>query len=252
MKILSSPAKMMKFDNEKTSLRSTTPKFIDEATEIQKHLKTKSPKFLSELMEISQKLANENWERNQNWSNDPNKKQSAQAICAFKGEVYRGLDVLSLDESAQNYLEKNFKMLSGLYGLLRPSDKIMAYRLEMGRKFKFGKYKNLYEFWSGKITAELKKELKKNEILLNLASNEYFKAIDKEVLKDHLVTVDFKEIRNGKPMTIVVYAKHARGTLARFCAETKAETLNDVKAFNVERYLINEELSTDKNLVFTR
>jgi cytoplasmic iron level regulating protein YaaA (DUF328/UPF0246 family) len=252
MKIISSPAKLMKFNTLKTHLKSTRPKFIEEAELIQKHLKPKTPTFLSELMDISQKLADENWQRNQIWSSKPSAKESSQAIYSFNGEVYKGLEVENLDKKAIDYLQKNFRMISGLYGLLKPSDRIMPYRLEMGRAFKFEKNKDLYSFWTEKITSELKSLLKKDEVLLNLASHEYFKVVNQEVLKNHIVNVEFKEIRSGKPKTIVVYTKHARGLLARFCAETNAKNLNDVKAFNVDKYLINESLSTPQNLVFTR
>lgn len=252
MKIISSPAKLMKFNTVETPLKSTTPKFIEEAQLIQKNLKPKTPKFLIELMDISQKLADENWQRNQVWNSKPSTKESSQALYSFNGEVYKGLEVENLDEKSVAYLQKNFKMLSGLYGLLRPSDRIMPYRLEMGRSFKFEKNKNLYDFWQKRITNELKSELKKDEILLNVASHEYFKAVDQKELKDHIVNVEFKEIRNGKPKTIVVYTKHARGLLARFCAETNAKNLNDIKAFNADRYRIDELLSKSRNLVFTR
>ncbi|MBC7557655.1 MAG: YaaA family protein, partial [Chryseobacterium sp.] len=164
MKIISSPAKLMKFNTLNTPLRSTTPKFIEEAELIQKNLKPKTPKFLMDLMDISQKLADENWQRNQVWNAKPTDKESSQSIYSFNGEVYKGLEVENLDENAVGYLQKNFRMLSGLYGLLRPSDKIMPYRLEMGRAFKFEKNKNLYNFWQSKITEELKSELKKDEI----------------------------------------------------------------------------------------
>ncbi|SEF58600.1 hypothetical protein SAMN05421847_0387 [Halpernia humi] len=252
MKIISSPAKLMKIYSINSPLRSTTAKFITEAELIQKYLKPKTPKYLSELMEISQKLADENWQRNQVWTPKPSANKSSQALYAFNGEVYKGLDAETLDENATKYLQKNFRIISGLYGLLRPSDRIMPYRLEMGRNFKFEKNKNLYSFWQEKITNELKSELKKDEILLNLASHEYFKAVDQAELKNHIVNVEFKEIRNGKPKTIVVYTKHARGLLARFCAETNAKKLNDVKAFNADHYLFDEKLSTKTNLVFTR
>lgn len=252
MKIISSPAKLMKIETAKTPLRSTTPKFIEDAELIQKYLKLKTPKYLSELMEISTKLADENWQRNQVWKAKPSPKKSSQALYAFNGEVYKGLDAETLDEKSTKYLQENFRMISGLYGLLRPSDRIMPYRLEMGRTFKFEKNRNLYSFWQEKITSELKSELKKNEILLNLASNEYFKVINQKELKSHIVNVEFKEIRNGKPETIVVYTKHARGLLSRFCAETNAKKLDDVKAFNLSNYLIDEKLSSKTNLVYTR
>lgn len=252
MKIITSPAKLMNVENSTDLLRSTSPKFIEEATFIQSYLKNKSPKYLSELMEISPKLADENWERNQKWKNKPTAKESAPAMFAFTGEVYRGLDAKTLDKNAIDYLQKNYRMLSGLYGLLKPSDKVMLYRLEMGRHFEFDTYKNLYEFWREKITEQLNSEMKKGEILLHLASNEYGKVIDRKKLNHKVIDFDFYELKDGKLKTIVVYTKHARGLMVRFCAETNAKTLNDVKAFNYEGYLIDEEKSTDTKLVFTR
>ncbi|KPE53176.1 peroxide stress protein YaaA [Chryseobacterium indologenes] len=252
MKIITSPAKLMNVENSTNLLRYTTPKFIEDAAFIQSYLKEKSPKYLSELMEISPKLADENWERNQRWKAKPTAKESAPAMFAFTGEVYRGLDAKTLDQKAVDYLQKNYRMLSGLYGLLKPSDKVMLYRLEMGRPFQFDQYKNLYEFWREKITEQLNSEMKKGEILLQLASNEYGKVIDRKKLNHKIIDFDFYELKDGKLKTIVVYTKHARGLVVRFCAETNAQTLDDVKAFNYEGYLIDEEKSTDTKLVFTR
>ena len=252
MKIITSPAKLMNIENKTDMFKSTTPKFIDEAAFIQSYLKEKSPKYLSDLMEISQKLADENWERNQNWKAKPSAKESAPAMFAFTGEVYRGLDAKTLDKKAVDYLQKNYRMLSGLYGLLKPSDKIMLYRLEMGRSFEFEHYKNLYEFWREKITQQLNSELKSKDLILNLASSEYSKVLDKKKLNAPVIDFDFYEMKDGKLKTIVVYTKHARGLVVRFCAETQAKTLNDVKAFNLEGYRIDEELSSKTKLVFTR
>ncbi|KQS92819.1 peroxide stress protein YaaA [Chryseobacterium sp. Leaf394] len=252
MKLITSPAKLMNVENTTGLLRSSTPKFIDDAAHIHKYLKEKTPKYLSDLMEISPKLADENWERNQKWNAKPTAKNSAPAMFAFTGEVYRGLDAKTLDKKAVDYLQKNYRILSGLYGLLKPSDKVMLYRLEMGRPFEFEEYKNLYSFWTEKVTEQLNSELKKNEFIVNLASNEYFKVIDKKKLNHQVIDFDFYELKDGKPKTIVVYTKHARGLVVRFCAETNAKTLNDVKAFNYEGYRIDEEKSTDANLVFVR
>lgn len=242
----------MNIENKTDMFKSTTPKFIDEAAFIQSYLKEKSPKYLSDLMEISQKLADENWERNQNWKAKPSAKESAPAMFAFTGEVYRGLDAKTLDKKAVDYLQKNYRMLSGLYGLLKPSDKIMLYRLEMGRSFEFEHYKNLYEFWREKVTEQLNSELKSKDLILNLASSEYSKVLDKKKLNAPVIDFDFYEMKDGKRKTIVVYTKHARGLVVRFCAETQAKTLNDVKAFNLEGYRIDEELSSKTKLVFTR
>jgi cytoplasmic iron level regulating protein YaaA (DUF328/UPF0246 family) len=253
MKFITSPAKLMNIENSAEFLRSTTPKFISDSEFIHSFLKEKSPKYLSELMEISTKLADENWERNQKWKAKPGSKNAAPALFAFTGEVYRGLDAKTLDKNAVDYLQKNHRILSGLYGLLKPSDKVMLYRLEMGRPFRFDAYKNLYEFWTGKITDALNSELKKDELLINLASTEYFKVIDRKSLKAKIIDFEFKQIQpDGKLKTIVVYTKHARGLVLRFCAEKQAKTLNDIKAFNYENYLIDEKLSTETNLVFTR
>lgn len=242
----------MNISNSTEFLKPSKPTFIQEATLIQSYLKEKSPKFLSELMEISPKLAEENWERNQNWKANPTVKESAPAMFAFTGEVYRGLDANTLSKEAVDYLQKNYRILSGLYGWLKPSDKVMLYRLEMGRNFEFEHYKNLYEFWQDKVTTQLNSELKKKDLVLNLASNEYFKVIDKKKVNAPIINFDFYELKSGKPKTIVVYTKHARGLVVRFCAETNAQTLNDIKAFNYEGYRIDEERSTDSNLVFVR
>lgn len=252
MKLISSPAKLMNIRNSTEFLKPTTPKFIQEAALIQLHLKEKSPKFLSELMEISTKLADENWARNQDWKPKPKLSESAPAMFAFTGEVYRGLDANSLDEPAVAYLQKNYRILSGLYGLLRPSDKVMLYRLEMGRNFEFEQHKNLYSFWREKITTELNAVLKKNEPLLNLASTEYFKVVDRKQLKGLVIDFEFYELKSGEPKTVIVYTKHARGLMLRFCAATQAKTLDDVKAFNYEGYRIDEACSTAQKLVFTR
>lgn len=242
----------MNIENSTEFLKSTTPEFIEEAAFIHSHLKEKTPKYLSELMEISTKLADENWERNQKWNAKPKTKESAPAMFAFTGEVYRGLDAKTLDKKAVSYLQKNYRILSGLYGLLKPSDKVMLYRLEMGRNFKFDHYKNLYEFWREKITEQLNSELKSKDLILNLASNEYFKVIDKAKLKASVIDFEFYELKEGKPKTVVVYTKHARGLVVRYCAEHQVKTLNEVKGFNLEGYLIDEKLSTKTKLVFTR
>lgn len=252
MKIITSPAKLMNIENSNEFLKPTQPHFIEHADFIQKTLKQKSPKYLSELMEISTKLADENWERNQNWKAKPSSKESAPALMAFSGEVYRGLDAKSLDEKSIKYLQKNYRILSGLYGLLKPSDKVMLYRLEMGRKFEFDQYKNLYEFWKDKVTEQLNNELKSKDLVLNLASKEYFKVIDKKQLKAPVIDFDFYEYKDGKLKTIVVYTKHARGLVTRYCAQNEVKTLDEVKGFNLENYRIAEELSTETKLVFTR
>ena len=252
MKILTSPAKLMKVGVSSEFIKPTEPQFIEDSAFIQSYLKEKTPNFLAELMELSPKLADENWERNQNWKKNPSENESAPALLAFTGEVYRGLDAPSLDKKAIDYLQEHYRMLSGLYGLLKSSDRIMLYRLEMGRKFQFDKYKNLYEFWSDKITEHLNSELNEGELLLNLASNEYFKVVNRKKLHAQVVDFEFYEMKTGKPKTIVVYTKHARGLVVRFCAENNVRSLEELKAFGEEGYLLNDELSTENKLVFMR
>lgn len=252
MRIVTSPAKLMTIKDKGTFIEPTTPRFIEQSDLIQSYLREKSPQFLAELMELSSKLADENWERNQNWKKNPTDEESAPALFAFTGEVYRGLDAGTLGEKEVQYLQEHYRILSGLYGLLRPSDRVMLYRLEMGRKFQFEHYNNLYEFWSDKITEQLNSELGEDDFILNLASNEYFKVVNRKQLKAKVIDFDFYEMKSGKPKTIVVYTKHARGLMVRYCAEHQVKTLDEVKAFHYEGYLLNDELSTENKLVFTR
>ena len=252
MRILTSPAKLMRINNSPNFLTPTKPQFIEDSDFIQSYLREKSPQFLSELMDISPKLAEENWERNQNWHKNPNNDEASPALYTFTGEVYRGLDAESLDQNAVDYLQEHYRILSGLYGLLKPSDRVMLYRLEMGRKFQFEHYKNLYEFWSDKITEQLNTELTEEDFVLNLASNEYFKVVNKKKLNAKIIDFEFYEMKSGKPKTIVVYTKHARGLVVRFCAENQVKTIDEVKAFNYEGYLLNDEMSTENKLVFLR
>lgn len=252
MKILISPAKLMNINSKTEFLKSTEPLFIKEAAHIQKFLKEKNPQFLKELMHISDKLAQENWERNQNWTANPSEENSSSALFTFAGEVYRGLDAKSLKKDEVLYLQDHLRMISGLYGLLKPSDAVMLYRLEMGCGFSFEQYKNLYAFWQEKLTAHLNAEVKPNDYILNLASNEYSKAIQRKKLNCPVIDFDFKENKDGKLKTIVVYTKHARGLVARFCAQKKVKNLEEVKAFNLEGYLFNDELSTENKFIFTR
>lgn len=253
LKIVSSPAKLMTVEPLASStLEPTVPQFIKSAEYIQSFLKEKTPQYLSELMEISSKLADENWERNQKWTASPTEQESTNALFAFTGEVYRGLDAPSLSPLAIEYLQKHYRILSGLYGLLKPSDRVMLYRLEMGRPFRFEQYKNLYAFWKDKIVSALNEGMTSDDFLLNLASQEYFKAVDRKKLKAKIIDFKFFDIKNGKPKTVVVYTKHARGLVIRYCAEHQVKTLDEVKAFNYDGYLIDDELSSDNTLVFTR
>lgn len=252
MKIVISPAKSLNFEKELPTTTSSDSLFLKESRQIQKVLKTKSPDDLSELMSISQKLADLNWERNQEWKTPFNDKNARPAIYTFDGDVYTGLDAYTIPTNKIDVLQGKLRILSGLYGLLKPLDLMQAYRLEMGTKMPVGDYKNLYEFWKPTITDALNKELKDNELFVNLASNEYFSAVDTKELKVPVITPDFKEYKNGKLKIISFYAKKARGMMVRYIIDTNAETIDDLKGFNYDGYQFDANLSKENHLVFTR
>ena len=252
MKLVISPAKSLNFESELPTGFSSKCCFLKEAQQLNALLKEKSPMALSELMHISTKLSSLNYERNQAWNLPFNAKNSRQAIYAFSGDVYRGLDAYSISEDKLEQLQNTVRIISGLYGLLKPMDLIQAYRLEMGTKLPVGKHKNLYEFWRQKVTTSLNDEMTQNELLVNLASQEYFKAIDTKVLKAPLVHIDFKEFKNGQYKTIAIFSKLARGLMTRHIVETKADNIEALKSFNAERYAFDANLSTENKLVFTR
>lgn len=251
MKILLSPAKMMSLET-KANWKATTPQFLEHSQEIMNVMKKLSAKDLEQLMKISPAIAEMNIERNQNWTTKPTAKNAVSAALAFKGEVYRALDAETLSEEAQHYLNQNVFLLSGLYGMLRPTDKVMLYRLEMGSKLDVNGSKNLYGFWKNILTPFFNSKLKNDEFILNLASNEYAKVLDKKALKVPIYEVEFQDYKDGKLKKIMMYFKHARGAMARYCAENNVHTLDEVKAFNRDGYIYDENLSKDNILVFTR
>ena len=252
MKLVISPAKSLNYESELPTGFSSESCFLSEAKQLNGLLKKKSAKALSELMHISPKLGALNYERNQNWSLPFSSENARQAIYAFDGDVYRGLDAYSISEEKLDILQNTVRIISGLYGLLKPLDLIQPYRLEMGTKFPVGKNKNLYEFWRKKITTALNDELYEDELLVNLASQEYFKAIDVKALKAPLIHVDFKEFKNGQFKTIAIFSKRARGLMTRHIVETNAKSIEDLKTFNAGRYAFDANLSTENKLVFTR
>lgn len=252
MKIVISPAKSLNFEKELPTNRFSEPKFLKEATTIQKTLKKKKPKQLMELMDISDKLAELNWQRNQDWQTPFTTENARPAVYAFDGDVYQGLDVYTLPEDKLDVLQDKLLILSGLYGLLQPLDLMQPYRLEMGTSLPIGKNKNLYEFWKKTITKQLNSELQKNELFINLASNEYFSAVDAKALKVPVITPEFKDYKDGKLKMISFFAKKARGLMVRYIIDTNAETIDDLKAFNYEGYAFDANLSSGNKLVFTR
>lgn len=253
MKIVISPAKSLDFERELPTPLTTEASFLKEAERLNRLLKKKSARSLSKLMGISANLGQLNYERNQEWSLPFTSENARQAVYAFNGDVYRGIDVFTLEEDKIDFLQNSLRIISGLYGILKPLDLMQSYRLEMGTKFPVGKNKNLYEFWRAKVTKALNDELTEGELFLNLASNEYFKTIDVKKLKTPVITAVFKDFKNGEYKTIMTFAKLARGYMTRYILDTNAETLDDIKGFNYEGYSYNEALSVKENeLVFVR
>ncbi|WP_440121970.1 peroxide stress protein YaaA [Tenacibaculum sp. Ill] len=252
MKIIISPAKSLDFENKATTDVYTQPRFLEQSEKLNKKLKTLSRKKLSELMKISDDLASLNYDRNQDWQPPFSLDNAKQAVFAFTGEVYRGIDANSISEDKIPVLQDKLRILSGLYGLLKPLDLIQPYRLEMGTKLKVGRRENLYKFWDTTLAESLNEELQDGELLINLASTEYFKALPKKALKVPMITPVFKDFKNGQYKTIMTFAKKARGLMVRYIIDNNVETLEELKGFDVEGYGFSEEMSTETELAFTR
>jgi len=252
MKIIISPAKSLDFENKATTDVYTQPRFLEQSEKLNKKLKTISRKKLGELMKISDDLASLNYDRNQEWQPPFTLDNAKQAVFSFTGEVYRGIDVNSLSQDKIPALQDKLRILSGLYGLLKPLDLIQPYRLEMGTKLKVGRADNLYKFWDTTLAESLNEEMVDNELLINLASSEYFKALPKKVLKVPMITPVFKDFKNGQYKTIMTFAKKARGLMVRYIIDNNIETLEELKGFDVDGYGFSQEMSTETELVFTR
>jgi cytoplasmic iron level regulating protein YaaA (DUF328/UPF0246 family) len=252
MKILISPAKSLDFENAAPTELCTEAVFLEEALKLNQTLKTFSQKDISELMSVSPKLGDLNWQRNQDWSLPFSRKNAKQAIYAFKGDVYLGLDIETLPEQKTSQLQNKLRILSGLYGLLKPLDLMQPYRLEMGTKLKVEECENLYQYWGDKITEALNDELEENEILVNLASNEYYKAVKPALIENTIVTPQFKDYKNGKLKIISFFAKKARGMMVRYILDNDINDLESLKGFSYGGYGLSEELSLGNELVFIR
>ena len=252
MKIIISPAKSLDFETKATTEDYSTPRFLDQSEKLNKKLKTLSRKKLSELMKISDDLSALNYDRNQSWNMPFDLNNAKQAVFSFTGEVYRGIDVMTLEEDKIPALQDKLRILSGLYGLLKPLDLIQPYRLEMGTKLKVGRTENLYKFWDTTLADSLNDELEDGELLVNLASTEYFKALPKKVLKVPMITPVFKDFKNGQYKTIMTFAKKARGLMVRYIIDNDVETVDQLKAFDIDGYGFSEEFSKENELVFTR
>ena len=251
MKILISPAKSLDFENNVETSISSKPIFADQAHKINNTIKNLSAPDLSSLMNISPKLSELNWSRNQEFQKIDSKEK--EAIFAFNGDVYDGIDANTINTSNHEKLQNSLRILSGLYGILKPFDKIKAYRLEMGTKISINGSKNLYDFWKENVTNSIVNEVNENEIIVNLASNEYFSVIDQSLISNTIVNPQFKDFKNGKLKIISFYAKKARGLMTRFLIDNDINSLSDIESFNSSGYMFSQnETSNPLEPVFVR
>ena len=220
---------------------------MNEAQKMNDILKKKKPKALSQLMCISDSLTQLNWERNQQFSLPFNPNNARPAVYVFNGDVYQGLDAQSIPVEKLDRLQDTLRILSGLYGILKPLDLMQPYRLEMGTQLKVGRKKNLYEFWKKQLTDHLNQELEEDEVFVNLASNEYVVAVDEKKLKVHVITTIFKECKHDQLKVISFFAKKARGSMVRYILDTDAKTLEDIKGFDRDGYLFSQEHTLKAN-----
>ncbi len=254
MKVLLSPAKSIDIDQRKNTAITTTSPFLEETDYLVNKLKKYSAGQLKKMMHISTDLAEMNHHRYQNWETPiESNTNNCPAIYAFTGEVYRGLDAQSLNDQAIDFAQNSLVILSGLYGVLRPLDLIYPYRLEMGTSIKVTPKKtNLYQFWGDKIAQFLNQEMNNEEVVINLASNEYFKAVDQKKLKHKIITPVFKELKNGEYKIVMTYAKNARGLMARYIIDQRITDPEQIKDFDRSNYRYDANLSTESEWVFTR
>ena len=248
-----SPAKTLCY--EKINNKSySKPEFINKSQELIDVLSKMNVEEISFLMKTSEKISKLNYKRFQDWNSELHHKNSKQSIFAFKGDVYTGLDVSTLSESEINFSQNNLRILSGLYGVLRPLDLMMPYRLEMGTKLKNKKGKDLYDFWGENITNSINKILvnHKDKTLVNLASNEYFKSIKKNKIQAQIITPIFKDYKSGNYKIISFFAKKARGLMSRFIMKNKIENYFDLKEFDLGGYSFSKSDSDELNYVYLR
>ncbi|MEM8906317.1 MAG: peroxide stress protein YaaA [Bacteroidota bacterium] len=250
---LLSPAKTLDFDKSKVKTFST-PRLLDQSEQLVQVLRKKKASDLKSLMGVSDKIATLNVERYQNYQAPFTLDNAKQAVLAFKGDVYIGLDAATLNKRDLNFAQKHLRILSGLYGLLTPLDLMQAYRLEMGTKLKNGRFKNLYEFWDTRITELINTDLTavKGKTVVNLASKEYFQAVKPKLLNGQLIHVHFKELRNGQYKVISFTAKKARGTMARQIIQNRIVKVAHLKDLAVNDHVFNEGLSDEHNYYFTK
>ena len=253
MKILISPAKAIDSSKTLNTTKASVPIFLSEAEALINKLRKFTPKKISKLMSLSKELAELNYQRYQEWESITTQNESnGHAAALFNGEVYRGLDAPSMTEKELALAQEKIRILSGVYGILKPLDIIYPYRLEMGTKWAVTASKpNLYKFWGTKIAEALNAE-NEDGLIINLASSEYFKSVDKKKLKGKVITPVFKDFSNGEYKMVMVYAKRARGFMARYIIKNNITDAEEIRAFNTEGYLFDANQSTEDEWVFTR
>jgi cytoplasmic iron level regulating protein YaaA (DUF328/UPF0246 family) len=254
MLMVLSPAKTLDYETPPITERFTQPQYLDHSQELISQLRELSPAQISELMHLSDKLAGLNAARFGSWTPDFTPANAKQALLAFKGDVYTGLDANSLAEADLDYAQQHLRMLSGLYGLLRPLDLMMPYRLEMGTKLANARGKDLYAFWGERISEWLNEALAEqgDDILLNLASNEYFGAVKRKALKARIIDTEFRDLKNGQYKIISFYAKKARGLMSRFVITERIDAPAKLKEFDLQGYRYSAKDSNIDKLVFLR
>ena len=249
-----SPAKTLDYETPATTRQATQPAFLSRASELVEDARRLTPGDIQSLMGVSESIANLNHERFMNWHPEFTPQNAKQALLAFKGDVYTGLAAETLDAKGLKFAQKHLRILSGLYGLLRPLDLMQPYRLEMGLRFNNRVGKNLYDFWGNDISDAVQADLKKSgsPLLINLASNEYFKSVNAKTLDAEIITPVFKDLKQGKYKMISFFAKKARGLMARFIIDHQLNDPEGLKEFDAEGYYFSKTLSTASELVFLR
>jgi len=254
MLIVISPAKTLDFETAPITKLHTQAEFLKESRQLIKQLKAMTPAEVSSLMKISDKLGVLNFLRFNEWKTPFTLENSKQALLAFKGDVYTGINAETFSTQELKFAQKHLRILSGLYGVLKPLDLIQAYRLEMGTKFENKKGKDLYEFWGSKITDQINQDLKasKSKHLINLASNEYFKSLQAKDINAEIIVPVFKDYKNGKYKIISFFAKKARGLMSAYIIKNRLKDPEDIKVFNVDGYKYYKSESSESNWVFKR
>lgn len=250
--IILSPAKRLNFEKKINIKTESKPIFINDSQDLINNLISLKKRDISSLMNLSQDLTDLNFERYKNWTINHNMKNSRPAITCFEGDVYKELKVDEFSELDLKYLQNHVRILSGLYGILKPFDLIQAYRLEMGTKLKSKKGDNLYQFWGEKINKSLQNDLKDKSYLINLSSNEYYRSIVHKKIKEEIITPIFLDEKKGKYKVISFFAKRARGAMTNYIIKNRIENVDDLKNFNGLGYKFNSKKSTDGDLVFYR